>query len=160
MASPEARHARFRFVGIHVPPYCERWIDGSDKLRKNLVPLLEKYDVDMCLSGHTHEYERGERNHVHYVISGGGSWLDHGEPIVKDWAHVVVGGAHDVPGTWAKESSPGVLGKPQPIQGGLFNGYALIRIREDHLRLQTHGFNADGSENGVLDTVEIGAAAP
>lgn len=156
LASPEAQQARFRFVGIHVPPYCERWIDGSDDLRKNLVPLLERYKVDMCFSGHTHEYERGEQNHVHYVISGGGSWLDHSEPVVKDWAHMVVGGAHDVPGTWAKQSSQGVLGTPQPIRGGLFNEYALITIREKYLRLDAHGFNADGSEIGVLDTVEIG----
>ena len=156
LSSPEARGARFRFLGIHVPPYCERWIDGSETLRNRLVPLLEEYDVDFCFSGHTHEYERGELNHVHYVITGGGSWLDHAEEVVRDWEHMFVGGAHDVEGTWARESSRGVLGEPQPIVGGLFNEYALVTIRDDHLVMDVHGFNADGSAIGVLDSLAIG----
>jgi len=156
LASPEAQNARFRFLGVHVPPYCERWIDGSSALRTNLVPLLEQYDIDICFSGHTHEYERGELNHVHYVVTGGGSWLDHTEEVVRDWEHMFVGGAHDVNGMWAQESSQGVLGPPQPIVGGLFNEYALITVRDDFLRLDAHGFNADGSEIGVLDSFEIG----
>ncbi|HAV64193.1 MAG TPA: hypothetical protein DCY13_17735 [Verrucomicrobiales bacterium] len=156
LASPAAQQARFRFLAIHVPPYCERWIDGSAALRQNLVPLLERYRVDACFSGHTHEYERGELNHVHYVITGGGSWLDHPEVVVKNWEHMVVGGAHDVPGSWRAQSSPGVLGPPQPIVGGLFNEYALVTIRDSYLRLEAHGFNADGSVIGVLDTMEIG----
>lgn len=156
LASPEAQNARFRFLGIHVPPYCERWIDGDATLRNNLVPLLEEYRVNFCFSGHTHEYERGELNHVHYVVSGGGSWLDHSESVVADWAHMTVGGAHNIRGLWAQQSSPGVLGRGQPIVGGLFNEYALITIRDDYLRLDAHGFNADGSEIGILDSVEIG----
>ena len=40
--------------------------------------------------------------------------------------------------------------------GGLFNEYALVSIRDDYLRLETQGFNADGSEIGVLDSFEIG----
>ncbi len=156
LASEAAQSARFRFVAIHVPPFCERWIDGSAFLRANLVPLLEQYNVDFCFSGHTHEYERGMLNHVHYVISGGGSWLDHTEQIVQDWAHMFVGGSHNVPGVWATESSPGVLGTPQPIVGGLFNEYALLTIREDYVKLESQGFNADGSSIGVLDSLEIG----
>ena len=155
LSSPKAVKARFRFVAIHVPPFCERWIDGSAFLRNELVPLLEKYNVNFCFSGHTHEYERGELNHVHYVLSGGGAWLDHGEPIIRDWEHMIVGGAHDVKGGWAKESAPGVLGKPKPIIGGLFNQYSLVTIRDKHLLLESIGFNADGSEIGVLDRVEL-----
>jgi len=156
LASPESRQARFRFLGVHVPPYCERWIDGDQALRSNLVPLLERYGVAICFSGHTHEYERGELNHVHYVVTGGGSWLDHPEPVVRDWEHMFVGGAHDVDGMWARQSSLGVLGAPQRIVGGLFNEYALVSIRDDYLRLDTQAFNADGSEIGVLDSFEIG----
>ena len=156
LASPSSREARFRFLGVHVPPYCERWIDGDASLRQDLVPLLEKYDVAICFSGHTHEYERGELNHVHYVVTGGGSWLDHSEPVVRDWEHMFVGGVHDVDGMWARQSSRGVLGTPKPIVGGLFNEYALVSIRDDYLRLDTQGFHADGSEIGVLDSFEIG----
>ncbi len=157
LASPAAQNARFRFLGIHVPPYCERWIDGNAVLRNTLVPLLEKYKVNICFSGHTHEYERGFLNHVHYVITGGGSWLDHTEVVVRDWEHMTVGGAHDVPAQWASQSSPGVLGAPKAIVGGLFNEYTLITIRDRFLRLETQAFNADGSHIGVLDSFEIGA---
>lgn len=157
LASPAAQAARFRFLGVHVPPYCERWIDGNATLRSTLVPLLERYKVSICFSGHTHEYERGFLNHVHYVVTGGGSWLDHTEVVVKDWEHMTVGGAHNVPGKWASQSSPGVLGAPKSIIGGLFNEYTLITIRDRFLRLEAQGFNADGSHIGVLDSFEIGA---
>jgi hypothetical protein len=157
LASPEAQNARFRIVGIHVPPYCERWIDGSSTLRTSLVPLLEQYDVTFCFSGHTHEYERGAINGVNYVITGGGSWLDLPEVIVHDWPHMTVGGAQNVPGFWAQESSYGVLGPPQPIVGGLANHYTLVTVRGNYLKLEMRGFNADGSYIGVLDTFEIGS---
>lgn len=156
LASPEARNARFRFLAIHVPPYCERWIDGDATLRSTLVPLLEKYKITACFSGHTHEYERGFLNHVHYIITGGGSWLDHTEVVVKDWAHMTVGGAHNVPGQWASQSRQGVLGPPKPIVGGLFNQYSLITIRDQYLKLEAQAFNADGSYIGTLDSFEIG----
>jgi hypothetical protein len=157
LASPEAQNARFRIVGIHVPPYCERWIDGSSTLRASLVPLLEQYDVTICFSGHTHEYERGAINGVNYVITGGGSWLDFPEVIVRDWPHMTVGGAQNVPGSWARESSYGVLGPPQPIVGGLANHYTLVTVRGNYLKLEMRGFNADGSYIGVLDSFEIGS---
>lgn len=156
LASPEAQQARFRFLGVHVPPYCERWIDGNATLRNTLVPLLEKYKVSICFSGHTHEYERGFLNHVHYVVTGGGSWLDHTEVVVRDWAHMTVGGAHNVPGKWATQSSTGVLGAPKSIIGGLFNEYTLITVRDRFLKLEAQAFNADGSYIGVLDSFEIG----
>ncbi len=159
LGSPEAQRARFRFVVNHVPPYCERWLDGDAALRATLVPLLERYRVAVCFSGHTHEYERGATNGVYYVISGGGSWLDFAEPIVKDWPHMTVGGAQNVPGAWAKESSRGVLGTPRPISGGLFNEYVLASVRGTTLALQCRAFNADGSYIGALDAVELSAPA-
>lgn len=159
LGSPDAQRARFRLVVNHVPPYCERWLDGDAALRATLVPLLERYRVAVCFSGHTHEYERGATNGVYYVISGGGSWLDFAEPIVKDWPHMTVGGAQNVPGMWAKESSRGVLGKPQPISGGLFNEYVLASVRGTALSLECRAFNADGSYIGTLDAVDLSAPA-
>lgn len=156
LASPEAQNARFRIVAIHVPPYCERYSDGSATLRNTLVPLLEQYDVDICFSGHIHEYERGQLNGVNYVITGGGSYLDHNTSIFTDWPHMTVGGAQNVPGMWAQQSSNGVLGEPQPIISGLFNEYCEVTVRGDYLRLDCHAFNADGSYIGVLDSFEIG----
>ena len=149
-------NARFTFIGTHVPPYCELWIDGSSTLRSNLVPLMEKYGVDVCISGHTHEYERGYQNGVYYVITGGGSWLDLPESLVYDWPQITVGGYNNLPGKWAKQSSLGVLGEPQPIRAGLVNEYVKFDIAGDHLTATMHAFNADGSYIGVLDQFAFG----
>ncbi|MCW5550529.1 MAG: metallophosphoesterase [Verrucomicrobiae bacterium] len=157
LSSPAARDARFRVVAVHVPPYCERWIDGSAALRAQLVPRLEQYQVNLCFSGHMHGYERGYLNGVHYIVAGGGSYLDIGEVLVQDWPHVTLGGYDNVPGSYAMQNAFGVLGTPQPIEGGLFHGYAHVSIRERYLRLDMRGFNADGSYIGILDTLEIGS---
>jgi hypothetical protein len=156
LSSAAARDARFRVVALHVPPYCERWINGNAALRAQLVPRLEQYDVNLCFSGHMHGYERGFLNGVNYIIAGGGSYLDIGEPLVQDWPHMTLGGYDNVPGVYAMQSSVGVLGSPQPIVGGLFHGYAEINVRDRYLRLDMHGFNANGSYIGILDTLELG----
>lgn len=155
LESEAARRARFRIVAIHVPPYCERWIDGSKALRELLVPLMESQRVDICFSGHTHEYERGETNGVHYVVTGGSSYLDYPEPVVKEWPHMTVGGAHNLPGSKRKQSTPGILGPPTPIVGGLVHEYCLVTVRGRRLKLECRAFNADGSYIGVLDTLEL-----
>jgi hypothetical protein len=65
-------------VALHHPPYS----DGSHKsdsvrdswgrmvdARENIVPVLEKYGVDLVLSGHAHGYERSKLMHRHYGTS-------------------------------------------------------------------------------------------
>lgn len=151
LESKAARRARFRIVAVHVPPYCERWVDGSKMLREVLVPLMESNRVDLCFSGHTHEYERGATNGVHYVVTGGASYLDYPEPVVKEWPHMTVGGAHNLPGSKRRQSGPGVLGPPSAIVGGLVHEYCLVSVRGRHLTLECRAFNADGSYIGVLD---------
>lgn len=165
LGSTAAREARFRIVAIHVPPYCERWIDGNAGLRQTLVPRLEQYGVDLCLSGHMHGYERGKINGVQYVISGCGSYLDIGEPLVANWnatanADGWLGGHRDIPGQYAMQSAAGQLGTPVPIEGGLFHGYSEISVRGNELRLDQHAFNADGSYIGIVDRIRLGENNP
>ncbi|MFA7692028.1 MAG: metallophosphoesterase [Candidatus Hydrogenedentales bacterium] len=136
LQSPESKNARHRFLFVHVPPYCEIWVDGDALLRKTLVPLMEKYGVEACFSGHTHAYERGFLNNVHYIITGGGSWLDHGETVVKEWPHSIVGGKTPV-GSY---------------ELGLVNEYVRIIVDEEGWRGECVAFNPDGSEVGVIDT--------
>lgn len=136
LKSAASTEARFTFLFIHVPPYCEMWIDGSDMLRAKLVPLLEEYGVDAVFSGHTHEYERGFQEHVHYIITGGGSWLDIEEPIVKDWDHMFVGGAQDL----------------AEFRHGLVNEYVRIDVGMDAWTGRMHAFKPDGAYIGVRDT--------
>lgn len=165
LSSPAARSARFRILAVHVPPFCERWINGNANLRAQLVPRLEQHGVNLCLSGHMHGYERGRINGVNYVVSGCGSYLDFSEPLVADWSATTDegiwrGGHHNIAGSYAKQLTTGVLGTPEPINGGLFHGYSQITVRDRHLRFSQHGFNADGSYIGVLDSFEIGGSDP
>lgn len=74
LQAPERTSATWTFVYAHHPPYSEYWTNyfGEANVRDYLVPLFESYDVDMVLNGHTHSYERGALEHVHYLVSGGG----------------------------------------------------------------------------------------
>ncbi len=133
-----ADNARFIFLFVHRPPYCERWISGDSGFQANLVPLMEQYGVDICFSGHTHEYARGYLNGVYYCMTGGGSWLDHSEPLIIDWAHMTVGGYTS---PW-----PG-------INGGLLNEYVRIDIDEFGFTSNMIPFYSDGTlRANVSDT--------
>lgn len=93
--SDEFKQAQFRIVVVHVPPFLEYWDphawfqQGESKwgafVKDRYVPLFEEGGVDVVISGHQHNYERGERNGIHYaIIGGGGGDLDFDQ--VTDWA--------------------------------------------------------------------------
>jgi len=89
--SEEYKSATFHFIFLHEPPYSEGWsggyYDGESALRTNLVPLVEKYGIDILFAGHTHDYERGMQNGAYYIIAGGGgASLD--DTIYHDWPHI------------------------------------------------------------------------
>ncbi len=136
LQSPAAQEAKFTFLFVHRPPYCERWIDGQASLREDLVPLMEEYGVDVCFSGHTHAYGRGFLNGVFYCITGGASWLDHGEPLVHDWPHMTVGGYHDV---------------ALDIEGGLVHEYVRVDVEGGVFTARMLAFHPDGTFREVLD---------
>jgi acid phosphatase type 7 len=65
--------ADFTVAVFHHPPlsvgphaYDEK------KLHNSIVPLFEKYDVDLVFAGHDHDYQRFFYNNIHYVVTGGG----------------------------------------------------------------------------------------
>ena len=72
--SEERRAATWTFIYAHHPPFTEYWTNyfGDENVQNHLVPVFESYEVDMVMNGHTHSYERGEKEHVHYLVSGGG----------------------------------------------------------------------------------------
>ena len=60
-------------VWFHIPPYAASAVLPADPVvRDALVPLFNRYAVDLVLSGHHHNYQRFERGHVTYIITGGG----------------------------------------------------------------------------------------
>jgi len=94
--SLEFRNAIWHFMLFHQPPYSESWgggyYDGEPELRKHIVPLLEKYPIDILFSGHTHAYERGrypkDTGPVYIITGGAGGSLD--TEHYKDWEQIDV----------------------------------------------------------------------
>ena len=95
--------ADWKIVVHHHPPYSSEENDHGDTYigastygthARNLVPLYEAYDIDFCLFGHTHVYERtwplfedavNLKNGVVYINSGGaGGGLEDFDPS-RSW---------------------------------------------------------------------------
>jgi predicted phosphodiesterase len=76
LARPETQRAAFRIVCFHRPPFVNLWngggYTGEPFVRSDWVPLLAQGNVDVVISGHAHNYNRGVTNGVTYIISGGG----------------------------------------------------------------------------------------
>ena len=125
-----ANNARQIFLFVHRPPYSERWYNGEAQFRTYLVPLMEQYGVNICFSGHTHEFQRGWKNNVYYCMTGGGSWLDFPEPLVYDWPHMTVGGYHNL---------------SSEISGGLVNEYVQVDVNEHGWTATMVPFHYDGT---------------
>jgi predicted phosphodiesterase len=68
--NPQIEHL---FVFIHHGPYDSGSGHGSNTTaRTYLVPLFERYNVEIVFSGHNHDYERGKVNGISYIVIGGG----------------------------------------------------------------------------------------
>lgn len=76
LARPETQNAAFRVVCFHKCPYANLWngggYTGEGWVRNDWVPLFQKYNVDLVINGHAHNYNRGVTNGVTYLIVGGG----------------------------------------------------------------------------------------
>jgi 3',5'-cyclic AMP phosphodiesterase CpdA len=64
--------AVWKVVAFHHPPFSCGGYTGVKRVRRALVPLFERHDVDLVLSGHDHNYQRFRRAGVTYVVHGGG----------------------------------------------------------------------------------------
>lgn len=65
--------SRWKVVYGHHPVLSSGTHGPTPVLLKTLKPILEKYHVDLYLSGHDHDYERFQPvQGVFYVVSGGG----------------------------------------------------------------------------------------
>jgi len=63
----------FTIAYFHQPPYSKGSHDSDDALeqvmkamRERVVPLLEQYDIDIVICGHSHVFERSKLIHGHY----------------------------------------------------------------------------------------------
>ena len=71
----EASQQTWTIVAFHHPPYSKGTHDSDDEgdsggklveMRTNVLPVLERYGVDLVLSGHSHAYERSYLMGCHY----------------------------------------------------------------------------------------------
>ena len=68
-----ASTARWKIAAFHHPPFTCGGHESADDVRRQWVPLFERYDVQLVLSGHDHNYQRfARRRGVTYVVHGGG----------------------------------------------------------------------------------------
>jgi acid phosphatase type 7 len=82
LASSQAQSSAWRLVFLHIPPFsCQANHPGGSVAEQTvLVPLFERYRVNVVFSGHDHLYAQsapfnlyGATNHnVLYIVSGGG----------------------------------------------------------------------------------------
>ena len=88
--STAVSHRHDTIICGHIPPFIEYWdpvvwnraVDPESSwdvyMRERIVPVIEASDlhrrkmIKMVLGGHSHIYQRGERNGITYVIMGGG----------------------------------------------------------------------------------------
>jgi hypothetical protein len=78
-------NAGLTVVCHHVPPFSSTTSDtgGIPYLQDSVVPLFEKYGVDLVVSGDIHSYQHHIRNNIHYLTSAGGGEkpYDYGLPL-------------------------------------------------------------------------------
>lgn len=76
LESDAYKKAKYRVVLIHIPLYhFHRDPPGVAHCRKVFGPLLNKYKIDLMISGHTHRYgfhEREKGRHNYPIMIGGG----------------------------------------------------------------------------------------
>ena len=72
-ADLSANTQRWTVVYFHHPPYSKGSHDSDNSselvgMRTNIIPILESFDVDLVLSGHSHSYERSMMIRGHYGL--------------------------------------------------------------------------------------------
>ncbi|MCF6268972.1 MAG: metallophosphoesterase family protein [Melioribacteraceae bacterium] len=145
-------------VLMHQPPYSEVWsggfYNGEEALRKDLVPIMEAGGVDIVLSGHSHNYQRGlphppydpatgKGNNVAYIVTGGGGG-NLGNHKYFEWEQI------DIPDHKA------TLENNEPDEGKFYQyHYVVIEIEGKTLKVTARKMNGDGSDGGILDEFEL-----
>lgn len=118
---------KFTIAYFHQPPYSKGSHDSDDlyelvmkAMREKVIPLLESYDVDLVVCGHSHVFERSYLLKGHYgnsssfnsatmrLQNGSNGNFDEGTPYVKDGSYATPEGTVYVVcgNSGSSESSP------------------------------------------------------
>jgi hypothetical protein len=149
-----ATNQTWKIAYWHAPPYTKGSHNSDDPfisgmmapMRQNYVPILEEYDVDLVLCGHSHNYERSKLIQGHYgqsssfnpgqhLVDGGSGNLSEGKPYVKQ-AEGGKGTVYVVSGCGGKLSTnDGTLNHPVMFMSqDTVAGSSVIDIHGDTLR--------------------------
>jgi predicted phosphodiesterase len=67
------KYGLFTIVLFHHPPFSlTRQDEQTQDIRTYLVPLFDRYNVDIVFNGHDHNYQRFYVNKTYYIVTGGG----------------------------------------------------------------------------------------
>ena len=153
---------------FHHPPYTKGSHDSDSyydsrgrmvQMRENILPILEEYDTDLVLSGHSHVYERSLLSHKHYGYS---DTFDASKHVVQDDLHnykkchekvSFAGTIYNVAGS-SSESSHGVnpFNIKHPMMPFSFFSSGSLLITADAKKLEVEMVMRDGE---VLDKYTI-----
>ena len=157
----EANKSMWTIVFFHHPPYTKRAHDSDAEeelrlLRQTLVPVFDKYKVDLVLNGHSHIYERSYliQNHIgssetfdasiHVVNPNSGKYEKNEKPIINK----TNGTVYVVAGTFGRlepilATRLGLPAHPTSYYSNLITGGSLALKIEDN-RLDCEWLCADG----------------
>ncbi|QDZ18090.1 metallophosphoesterase [Chloropicon primus] len=172
----EARRADYQWIVAyhHQPPYSKGSHDSDAqyecyKLRSNLVPMFEKYGVDLVLAGHSHSYERSHLLSGHFGPSGEvrsnpgvvkARWSkgeDGVETLVKTGEGENSGTLYIVSGGGAIRGG-GPLDHPAMAFSHKNRGSTLLEFDKDELRIWLLGEHRDDKDDYAGYTVILDEA--
>lgn len=86
----------FTIVIFHHPIFTtsSKHTEDEKHLRGALLPLFEKYHVDIVFSGHCHNYERSLYNGIYFIVSGGGGSRIYARQHTSPYSQVFVPNYH------------------------------------------------------------------
>lgn len=112
---------------LHVPPFSSGLhLHDGVVVEREWVPLFERYNVPVVLSGHDHNYQRVVVNGITYVISGGGSSVLYSR----------------------RDSHPG------NIFFSATSHFVLLSLYQDHLKLEAISIGGEVIDSAVIELVE------
>jgi len=72
-ADLKRKNAKFTAIVLHHPLFTTGHHPEDEKgVRSVLLPLFEKYNVDITFTGHNHQYERSLHDGIYHIVTGGG----------------------------------------------------------------------------------------
>lgn len=66
------KDARWKIVYGHHPVYSDGHHGNTDRMIKDLLPILKQHRVDVYLAGHDHDLQHFDREGIQFFIVGGG----------------------------------------------------------------------------------------